>query len=64
MLKIIIFSASLLLLPKHKWALINLAVILLTVLSVPILVDKVLTTTPSTYILMDPVSYSLIVLSI
>lgn len=64
MLKIIIFSASLLLLPKNKWSLINLAIIFLTCLSTPMLVDKILISTPYNLILMDPISFTLIVLSI
>lgn len=64
MLKIIIFSASLLLLPKNKWSLINLCIIFLTCLSTPILIDKILILTPYDLILIDPISFTLIVLSI
>lgn len=64
MLKIIVFSVSLILLPKNKWSLINLAIILLTCLSTPILVDKLLILTPSDLLLIDPISFTLIILSI
>lgn len=64
MLKIIAFRVSLLLIPKNKWSVINLAIILLTCLSTPTMVDKILTTTPYDLIIIDPISLTLIILSI
>lgn len=64
MLKIILFSASLLILPKKSWAARNLGILALVGLSSLILVDKSAASTPISILITDPISFSLIVLSL
>lgn len=64
MLKVLFFSLSLLVLPNNKWAVTNLAVLLLALMMTGSLVNKCLISTPSDGLLMDPLRFSLVALSI
>jgi hypothetical protein len=64
MLKVIMFSASLILLPRNNWSIINLAILILAGLCTPILVDKTLQVTPTALMMLDPVSFTLIILRV
>lgn len=64
MLKIILVSASLIIIPKIKWSTINLGILMVASLSVPALISITRIYTPRFLTGTDTISYTLVILRI